>query len=559
MTDDTHQYAATLFDRALYHTNPDHPVCLGVKSVLALERSTSLLAGPDVSVPLATFETAKPRGAMPVIALARADKGFVVVAGRYLLNATGIPLRISGEPVVHPEWLDDTALFLRNLAAHATNLCFGTTEWDPVNPLAPDTVGAVCPPDFDTDRSRVLDQAPRGILVHRYTAPTDYDGTTYSYDRSLAAYYAALPNQGVYGWIRDEGVRACWGSTVDWGGTIRSQADVIRVAETLKAMDVNVFWGISNCQSVGGPGYTEDERARTLELWRWTADALDGSTVKWYPTLDYRYFREEKTRCYGAQGQKLDAVSPMDNDFWMHNWRNSLLAIAEFSVDHPSIGGITMDVELYGHPPAYNYYTGYGFEDECYFTAIDRWGGWMDDGLLKSATKIQLPERFTFLREHGLLEAYFTLLSDEIARICQHIRDACWRINPNLVFASYIFTTPCNWFELGVYRGFSSPERPLILMTFNVRSGRMMEQLRRRGIYAYHTTVALLGMIHSDDYETVFVNSRQYGHGYWMNNVNALLIGDANSVESPARKGVGSEDAVQAIYAANQKMKRALE
>lgn len=557
VTDDIHQYTATLFDRALYRTTPDHPVCLGVKPVLAMERSTSLLAGPDISVPLTTFETARPRGAMPVIALARPGKGLVLVAGRYLLNATGIPLRISGEPVVHPDQLEDTALFLQNLAARVTSLRFGTTEWDSVNPLTPDVVGAVSPPDFDTDRTRVLDRVPAGTSVHRYTAPSSSDSTTDSYSRTLADHYAALPDERLYGWIRDEGVRACWGSTVDWGGTIRSQADVIRVAETLKAMDVNLFWGISNCQAVGGPGYSPAERAQVVELWRWTADALDGSNVKWYPTLDYRYFRQEKTRCYGAQGQKLDAVSPMDTAFWMDNWRNSLLAVAEFSLDHPCVGGITMDVELYGHPPAYNYYTGYGFEDECYFTAIDRWSGWIDDGLLKAASEIQLPGRFTFLKENGLLEAYFSLLSDEIARICQHIRDAVWRVNPNLVFASYIFTTPSNWFELGLYRGFSSPERPLILMTFNVRSGRMMEQLRRRGIYAYHTSVALLGMIHSEDYETVFVNSRRYGHGYWMNNVNALLIGDAHSVEAPARKGVGSEDAIRAIYAANQKMKQA--
>ncbi|MBM3265682.1 MAG: hypothetical protein FJY97_19985, partial [candidate division Zixibacteria bacterium] len=340
------------------------------------------------------------------------------------------------------------------------------------------------------------------------------------------------------------------GSTVDWGAAIKSRSDVERVADALKAMDVNLFWGIANCQAVGGPGYSEAERARVLELWRWTADALDGSTVRWFPTLDYRYFREEKTRCYGAQGQKLDAVSPMDRRFWKENWRNSLLAIAEFSLDHPCVGGIAMDVELYGHPPAYNYYMGYGFEDECFCMVMDRWEGWLDDTLIDEMKRIQLPERFGFLKSRGLLQSYFTLLSDEVACICREIRDDVWQVNPDLLFASYIFTTPCNWFDLGVYRGFGAPERPLILMTFNVRSGRMMEHLRRRELYAYHTSVALLGMIREEEYGGVFANARKFGHGYWMNNVNALLSADPNLVESPARQGIPVDRAIRTIRAA---------
>ena len=74
------------------------------------------------------------------------------------------------------------------------------------------------------------------------------------------------------------------------------------------------------------------------------------------------------------------------------------------------------------------------------------------------------------------------------------------------------------------------------------------------GAYS-HTSVALLGMIKAEEYETVFVNARRYGHGYWMNNVNALLAADPNSVESPARQGITPETAIEAIYKANQKMK----
>ena len=343
---------------------------------------------------------------------------------------------------------------------------------------------------------------------------------------------------------------------MDWAETVRSREEVERVGKALSCCGANLFWGISNCQAVGGAGYSEEERAGVLERWEWTTEALSGTDVKWYPTLDYRYFRDEKTRCLGAQGQKLEAPSPMDLGFWRRGWRDPLCAIAEFSRSRPCIGGIAIDVELYAHPPAYNYHMGYGFEDACFKFALDRLAGCVDEDILKSAQWLELADRHNWLRTHGLLEAYFRTLSAEVERICREIRDAVWEINPDLLFASYIFTTPCSWFDLGVYRGFSSPERPLILMTFNVRSGRMLEHLRRERVYAYHASVALLGMIRKDEYRTVFGNAFRLGHGYWMNNVNALLAGDPESCESPGRQGISPEEAIEVIREANDALTR---
>jgi hypothetical protein len=81
----------------------------------------------------------------------------------------------------------------------------------------------------------------------------------------------------------------------------------------------------------------------------------------------------------------------------------------------------------------------------------------------------------------------------------------------------------------------------------------MLAHLRQRGVYAYHASVALLGMIKWDEYDTVFSNARRYGHGYWMNNINALVQADPDSIESPARQGGTSvEDAIALIREANE-------
>ena len=222
--------------------------------------------------------------------------------------------------------------------------------------------------------------------------------------RRLAGHYEAIPDERLYGWIREESIRASWGSTVQWGGNQTTKVEVEQVCKALEACDVNLFWDISNCQAVAGTGFSEAERAAVLERWEWTSAALDGSSVRWYPTLDYRFFRDERTRCFGAQGQELEAPSPMDLEFWRRGWRDPLCAIADFSLTHPGVGGIAIDVELYAHPPAFNYYMGYGFEDACYTFVLDRWAGWVGGSLLDEAAGLGLTERFDWLRTHGLLE-----------------------------------------------------------------------------------------------------------------------------------------------------------
>lgn len=546
--DPVNGYSASMTKPPFYTPVAESLTAAGAAQRLAFDRSTPLSVGDDVEVALTTFESALPDGRMPAMAIGRAGAGYVMVAGRYLLNATGIPLRISGEPLLHPEWLAETEAFLVRLGRHLVDLAAGEVEWSPTSPCTADEEADPGDVDFEISQAPILDRAPANTRT--ITLPTP-SGPLNTYDRELAAHYEALPDEGLYGWVRRDGIRASWGRTLEPDPLAFDRQAVLDVGRALESCGINLFWGISNCQAMAGHGYGDAERAAVAQRWQWTVEALEGTDVKWFPTLDYRYFRDEKTRCFGAQGQELEAPSPLDLAFWRQGWRDPLCAIAEYSVGCGCIGGIALDVELYAHPPAYNYYSGYGFEDLCFDFALDRFQGWVDEGLVREARGLGLMERYDWLRTRGLLAAYFGTLSTEVERLCRQVRDAVWAINADLLFASYIFTTPCNWFELGLYRGFSSPERPLILMTFNVQSGRMLEHLRRDRVYAYHASVALLGMIGRDEYEALFANSFRLGHGYWMNNINALLAGDRQSCESPGQQGILPEEAVRAIRAAN--------
>ena len=212
--DSENGYAAPLWDRPFYRPVEGHPVGAEPAARLAFERTSSLVVGSGASVLLTSFDTARPRGTVPVMAMARAGAGTVLVAGRYLLNATGVPLRISGEPLAHPEWLADTGVFLQHLADYTVGVTLGTTAWTDANPLPVDDPGPVGPPDFDLDRSPVLDRVPPGVQVVGFEfAGDDPD----PFDLGGPARVAHRGDAQRYGWIDTEGVRASWGSTVDWG------------------------------------------------------------------------------------------------------------------------------------------------------------------------------------------------------------------------------------------------------------------------------------------------------------------------------------------------------
>ena len=565
VVDPENGYMGSLDRRPFYQPVAGHPTAAGVAARLVLDRATPLRVGAGADVLLTTFATARPHGRMPVIAAGRAGAGLVLVAGRHLLNATGLPQRISAEPLLEPDWLEATVPFLQAVARYVIDY----RPAAPWRPCQPGPVGAVAEPgadaapggpepardaseEADAARARpaLLDRAPAGCRTVVLEPPA---GTPFDFDRGLAAAYERLPDERRYGWIRREGIRACWGSTVDWGEACRTQEEVARIGRALAGCGVNLFWGISNCQAVARAGYTAAEREQVLTRWRWTAAALAGTGVKWYPTLDYRYFRDERSRCVGAQGQVLAAPSPLDLEFWRQSWREPLLAIAEFSRECPCIGGVAIDMELYAHPPAYNYYMGYGFEDACFEFALERLASAAGGGLLAAGRGLPLAERYDWLRVNGLLAGYFGVLSAEVERICREIAAAIWEVNPDLLIASYIFTTPCNWFDLGVYRGFSSPARPLLLMTFNLRSGRLLEHLRRARVFAFHAMVAMLGQIAPGEHETVFAHAFRLGHGYWLNNINALVDATPNSCESPACQGLEPAAAIAAIGAASRR------
>jgi len=94
--------------------------------------------------------------------------------------------------------------------------------------------------------------------------------------------------------------------------------------------------------------------------------------------------------------------------------------------------------------------------------------------------------RYRTLREAGLLPSYYQALEDLVAERARSLRDRILKERPGLYFAFRLRQAPGDWFSLGLLRGFSLPDRPLLLFTPEVRPRPWLAAYRARGLNAVH-------------------------------------------------------------------------
>ena len=65
------------------------------------------------------------------------------------------------------------------------------------------------------------------------------------------------------------------------------------------------------------------------------------------------------------------------------------------------------------------------------------------------------------------------------------LRDELRRLHPDLRFAFHVRTVPADWVSLGLLRGFSSPEAPVLLWLRERSGGRaLLQRYEERDIFA---------------------------------------------------------------------------
>jgi len=144
-------------------------------------------------------------------------------------------------------------------------------------------------------------------------------------------------------------------------------------------------------------------------------------------------------------------------------------------------------------------------------------------------------QRYVWLRDRGLLRVFFLLLENESEKLGRLIRERIHAINPDFIFGAYQGALPDTWFYRGIIRGLSTPEMPMIWMSFQVLSAADVDRFWSRGCHILSATALMLGTFPVREYPAAMAAGRWFHDGYWINRYN-WLVDDAQgrkSIEIP--------------------------
>lgn len=466
-------------------------------------------------------------GGIPLVAVGRAGRGMVVVASRHLLTWGGGNAKEPAVPLL-PLWEEEKALrdFLRGLFAAMRDGQGVKAEAS----LAGEAMRApVKPPGLRIQGDPLPETPPDGV--------EEVGG----WDPGPGPTCAVLDSH--YGWIQGQGVRAGW-SYID-----RDPDEVSRLILEMERNGMNLLWGVGHPQLLLSPKGTDDMRARLLSQWEEVASRLKGSRVRWFVGVEYpgRYCSEERmTRAVGAEGRIWPIPSPWDMETWRREVVRPALLLAQWSTSHAEVAGIILDLEMYGRRPLF-FSQGVDYGDGPFLSFLER----VDRKVSDHGRSLSPWERFSWLREGGLLKDYLLFLERRSEEMGRELRDGIRAIHPHLILGCYAVGILHRWFYRGLWRGMSEPNRPILLFTFQRDVDADLVQLRAEGVHALHVRGLLMGMMNREHYVQLFGDSLARHAGYWLNRVTSLVAKTGFcSIEAP--RTMSAKEAWEVIRQANQ-------
>jgi len=152
------------------------------------------------------------------------------------------------------------------------------------------------------------------------------------------------------------------------------------------------------------------------------------------------------------------APCPLDRKYWKQIYLIRGRAVAKLAVENPYVVGFGLDPEMY-QCWKYGHYmlSGTCFCDHCLGGFLESKG--LDRSILTTA--LTGKERYEWLRQQKLFDAYDKYLEDEMAKIAAWCRDELHALAPD--FLTDMFVTEIgNWFCRGIARGFGKRGVPTL-------------------------------------------------------------------------------------------------
>ena len=433
----------------------------------------------------------------PLVAATRVQDGLVVVASRNILGAA------AGDA--------GTRRFLFELARWTRR----PAEWAHVRaasrtlPLrladAPQAL-AVHPPTL---------RPPPGTPSVAFPRPRDARGN----DDSVA----------VSGWIARQGMRVLW-----------SRFTPQALDSLLAFVDIAALNALATVIPVGALADT----LATRNVWRVTAERMQATSIRWFPSVSMfslairgepleraargaeRRRRQQETQEGAADeinrhGDLIPVACGLDELFWRETLRPAFRTLTRLGGARPDvITGVGVDLDS-----AMTYYRGSGFCDSDFRVGLAGLG--LDSTELSRALALPPSVRYDTLLERGWLAGYFTALENDVAERAAALRAELRRLHPDLRFAFHASELPADWFSLGLLRGLSTREAPVLLWLSEPRVRDFVRGYREREIYGLAAVRIEADHMTFAPSEAARLRTRVYseGAGFWLDGTASDSLG----------------------------------
>lgn len=233
-------------------------------------------------------------------------------------------------------------------------------------------------------------------------------------------------------------------------------------------------------------------------------------------------------------GMYPDLPAPLNKSFWMteiiqplrvfmEKWKNQ-----EISHGYP-IDGVVIDGEMYCRKKTGTFSTAMGFDGATF---------------QKFASSMRMPQDQIPLRDRSLLlmnkkmgRAYFNFLENQAADLGNLLRKNFTQLIPGCKIMCYVPNIHVSWFYKGLYKGLSSQEKPLELLTFNTEFFAHEPWFKQHKIPLYHASVLMLSKIKEPADFSLIGDVLSHHYGIWLNRFSRFVerkATDWTAVEQPS-------------------------
>ena len=518
-------YPSPLFYKSYFHVT-DLPFFSSLKGKnIPLENTSSLWTGENAMVILtSSFSTIlgnteiwinhklkdeyNLKSRLPVIAVGKSEKGFAVVATRHLYNSIGYNYEVSTKPLLNPENLKTTELFLRKFTSFLKDLK-KDNNFTPGNYSEKVEYIKCENENIIFFKDEVREFLPDSVVVHAYNG-----NEPIWKDYKIKNEYLLNETDYFYKLINRDNFNV--GKAI---ATIHKR-DASNFVELSVLSGVNSVWTITNAQQVFNSTSKKSYLDSLRNIWGLFSSETFKKGIDWFPGVVLYEPIPHRTKTKGIQGQIIDFFSPVSSELWEANLSRSILYFLNFFKNSESMKCFILDISLRING-VYSYPNCFGFEDTAFFEFLKETNGKIDRRLWQGAYENKDKDRFKYLKNTGLLGKYFEVLENIVKRYAETIRMNSEKIRPDVYLAVASPTLPVTWFERGVVKGLGQKDKPVIYFTSDNITKPYINELKKENIYIVPVSAFTLGM--TSNFDKVFDNCRKYSYGYWLNRLGWLI------------------------------------